>query len=170
MKRSSCLIGIVSLALAHAVSAAVTPTYVTTATQGKWCNSASSVQAAANKNNIPVVMILTMTGCAYCAGFNGHVFTTEAFQNWSTSSKYYLCRVQAVAGNFTTGEPKVAVAWTGGGDAPRIMAYWKKKDTKIWMSLLMFQLTRLIRYLKQRIEQSMAIWHMDSLNLMNQNL
>lgn len=128
MKRSSCLIGIVSLALAYAVSAAVTPTYVTTATQGKWCNSASSVQAAANKNNIPVVMILTMTGCAYCAGFNGHVFTTEAFQNWSTSSKYYLCRVQAVAGNFTSGEPKVAVAWTGGGDAPRIMAYWKKKD------------------------------------------
>lgn len=95
---------------------------------GGWTDNFTAAKAMADAQGIPLVLLASSTGCTYCNAFNNDVFTKAEFQNWCAGKPYLFCKVQAIMGNWTAGQPKAILDFVGAGGLPRFSVYWNRAN------------------------------------------
>ena len=95
---------------------------------GGWTDNFTAAKAMADAQGIPLVLLASSTGCTYCNAFNNDVFTKAEFQNWCAGKPYLFCKVQAIMGNWTAGQPKAILDFVGYGGLPRFSVYWNRAN------------------------------------------
>ena len=109
---------------AGAAGVTISPTPVI----GGWTDNFTAAKAMADAQGIPLVLIASSTGCTYCNAFNNDVFNKADFQNWCAGKPYLFCKVQAIMGNWTAGQPKAILDFVGSGGLPRFSVYWNRAN------------------------------------------
>lgn len=95
---------------------------------GEWNNRVIDIIDKADKENVPVVMVGTAFGCAFCGNFESTVMANSQFKQWVANAPYLFCFCYDPSGWWTVPDSKKFIEITGSGAMPRIGGYWKKKD------------------------------------------
>ena len=128
MKKMLRFCAVAALGLFAQAAGAAGVTISPTPVIGGWTDNFTAAKAMADAQGIPLVLIASSTGCTYCNAFNNDVFNKVDFQNWCAGKPYLFCKVQAIMGNWTSGQPKAILDFVGSGGLPRFSVYWNRAN------------------------------------------
>ena len=98
--------------------------YSSTVERGKWTSSFSAAKKAADRENVPLVVIWVSKGCGFCRTF-GYNLSQSAVNSWMKARQFYF-----VIGVDSSGEGDAVKSFVrnSSGQYPYSCVYWKKNS------------------------------------------